>query len=127
MIDRKAVFADVPILAGFLATLLEDADVSSREAGDMTAGDTIWNCPESTFTRAADICRAFLAAEGVADMLDGRDDDAGGDLYLTCAGHGAGFWDGDWEPHGDALTDAARDVRRGLESYVGDDGHVYIY
>jgi hypothetical protein len=30
---------------------------------------------------------------------------AGHDFWLTRAGHGGGFWDGDWpEPHGDRLT-----------------------
>ena len=28
----------------------------------------------------------------------------GHDLWLTSAGHGAGFWDGDWDMDGDALT-----------------------
>jgi hypothetical protein len=30
---------------------------------------------------------------------------AGHDLYLTQAGHGAGFWDGGWPAYGDRLTE----------------------
>jgi len=32
----------------------------------------------------------------------------GSDLYLTAVGHGAGFWDGDWDPIGDELTAIAK-------------------
>lgn len=32
---------------------------------------------------------------------------AGQDFWLTRNGHGAGFWDGDWE-HGDELTEASK-------------------
>jgi len=35
---------------------------------------------------------------------DDLDSAFGGDLYLTAVGHGAGFWDGDWDPIGDELT-----------------------
>ncbi len=49
----------------------------------------------------------------------------GHDLWLTINGHGAGFWDGDWE---------GKDVKKvtewcegkSMETYVGDDGYVYI-
>jgi hypothetical protein len=124
MTHRKDTLRAVPILAGFLATLLEDAELTAIDAGEDTAGDSIYDCPEATFNAAADICRRFLAVPGVAEMTEYLD--AGPDLYLTCAGHGAGFWDGDWEPHGEALTKAAHSVCRNLEAYVGDDGSVYI-
>lgn len=132
MIDRTAVMIEIPILSGFLATLLQDAD---RARDD---DNTIWDCPDETFQIAAGIFRGFLAAPGICEILDdlagdhwrlpsNRGDEAvGGDLYLTCNGHGAGFWDGDWEPHGEALTDAAHGAARYLDSYVGDDGRVYI-
>jgi hypothetical protein len=133
MTHRKQTLRDVPILAGFLATLLEDARLSAIEseceAGNLVAyvpgaGDTVYSCPDETFEMAAEICRAFLDVPGVAEMIEYLD--AGPDLYLTCAGHGAGFWDGDWEPHGDALTEAALAACGRIETYVGDDGHVYF-
>lgn len=158
MTNRTEAFRTIPILSGFLATLLGD---SSGDDSMPEHHDTIYTCPDSTFTAAADICRRFLSAESVAEMLTDvcgphwslpsrRDADViGGDLYLTVAGHGAGFWDGDWEPHGDALTEAAHEANKAaalagseesapgwvlnraadmftLETYVGDDGHVYI-
>jgi hypothetical protein len=49
-------------------------------------------------------CVAFYAHyELWADGDDGR---AGHDFWLTRNGHGAGFWDGDYE-NGDELTDLA--------------------
>jgi hypothetical protein len=132
--ERRLMFRYVPILGGFLSTLLQDAENRERDETSHTGipyeAGTIYDCPDSTFNAAADICRQFLAAPGVADMLGENDwsgmwNAAGSDLYLTVAGHGAGFWDGDW-PHGDPLTEAAHGVARWLETYVGDDGRVYI-
>lgn len=65
-------------------------------------------------TALADVT-AFLAVPGVAEILERYDDaeDIGRNLYLTANGHGAGFWDGDYEAEagdGDALTKAARNV-----------------
>lgn len=34
----------------------------------------------------------------------------GHDLYLTVAGHGAGFWDGDYDEYGDILTESCKGV-----------------
>ena len=130
MMNRTKTLSAVPILAGFLGTLLQDADMSARDSGERGSDDTIYDCPDATFEAAADICRRFLAVDGVADWLADWlycvPDNIGSDLYLTVAGHGAGFWDGDWEPHGEALTGAAQSVARWLEVYVGNDGHVYI-
>lgn len=56
---------------------------------------------------------------------DDHDREAGGDFYLTRNGHGAGFWDGDYE-HGDELTDAAKVYStQGLQP--GSDGKLYTH
>ena len=47
------------------------------------------------------------------------------DFILTRNGHGAGFWDGDWE-HGDELTALAQRFAE-IEPYVGDDGLIYLF
>lgn len=55
--------------------------------------------------------------------------DVGHDLWLTAAGHGAGFWDGDWDQYGDQLTNIAKKVAGSFEfssPYVGDDGYIYV-
>jgi hypothetical protein len=50
---------------------------------------------------------------------------AGHDFWLTRNGHGAGFWDGDWEESaGKKLTEAAHAFGE-CNLYVGDDGKVY--
>lgn len=51
------------------------------------------------------------------------DEMAGHDFLLTRNGHGAGFWDGDYE-NGDELTAAAKKYKQ-LELYIGDDGLIY--
>lgn len=57
-------------------------------------------------------------------------DGFGNDLWLTSAGHGAGFWDGDWEMDGDALTELVKkSPLRNNEfegPYLGDDGLIYF-
>lgn len=50
---------------------------------------------------------------------------AGHDFWLTRNGHGAGFWDGDWdEPFDDQLTAAAKRFGE-CNLYVGDNGKIY--
>ena len=50
---------------------------------------------------------------------------AGHDFWLTRCGHGAGFWDGDWPEHGDALTAISKQFGN-LDPYLGDDGQIYF-
>lgn len=62
--------------------------------------------------------KAFLAeAESIIDSTEctrgsgeyTKWEQAGHDLWLTAARHGAGFWDGDWpEEDGDKLTELAK-------------------
>lgn len=49
---------------------------------------------------------------------------AGHDFWLTRNGHGAGFWDGDWPIHGEALTLASKAFSE-VYLYVGDDGKIH--
>ena len=77
--------------------------------------------PECLAQAQAD-CAAFQAQAGdmIADDLGG----AGHDFWLTRNGHGAGFWDGDWGAHGDALTALAESFGT-VDLYVGDDNRIY--
>lgn len=51
---------------------------------------------------------------------------AGHDFWLTRNGHGAGFWDGDWEePAASILTQYSK-AQGEVSLYVGDDGEIYI-
>lgn len=76
--------------------------------------------------QAAKLCLRFLSA--ASDVLTEDDDprQAGIDFWLTQAGHGAGFWDGDWGDRGDRLTELAKSVCRDLTVYTGDDHLLYL-
>lgn len=52
---------------------------------------------------------------------------AGHDFALTRNGHGAGFWDGDWQEPAATTLDKASKAAGELSLYVGDDGLVYGY
>jgi hypothetical protein len=54
----------------------------------------------------------------------GRWELAGHDFWLTSAGHGAGFGDGNFPKHDDELYEAAESYP-GFELYVGSDGVIY--
>jgi hypothetical protein len=89
--------------------------------------------PETLATMQAD-CARFQTeqAEWLAEdhrTYDGRnytvEESAGHDFWLTRCGHGAGFWDGNWnEPAATKLTDAARAFGE-VDLYVGDNRKVY--
>lgn len=56
-------------------------------------------------------------------LLDGHDDEqVAHDFWLTRNGHGAGFWDGDYE-HGDELTKLAK-AYGSVDLYEAGDGKV---
>jgi hypothetical protein len=53
------------------------------------------------------------------------EESAGHDFWLTRCGHGAGFWDGDWEePAATKLTEASKEFGN-VDLYIGDDGLIY--
>lgn len=50
---------------------------------------------------------------------------AGHDFWLTRNGHGAGFWDGDWEEPYASHMDKISKLAGEAEVYIGDDGLLY--
>ena len=60
------------------------------------------------------------------DLLDGEDETTvAHDFWLTRNGHGAGFWDGDYEEEkGKALSKLAEKFGE-VYLYIGDDGKIY--
>lgn len=144
--ERNAVFQASPMVRGFLATLLEDlqhseSDEACTEGREARDTGTIYTCPDSTFRAVVADCESFVAA--LARDGHGRNaldlaldyapngyslEQAGSDLYLERAGHGAGFRDrglgraGAWLSDG---VDSAFGVAN-LEAYLGDDGQAYI-
>ena len=113
-LDADSVFSH------FWATALEDAQhrendealEEGREPLEIT-GDPVNGYAESYKAAVVAICRAAeklmegqnpntfprVCPEGDLDAIFGSD------LFMTCMGRGVGFWDGDWNPIGDELTD----------------------
>jgi hypothetical protein len=94
----------------------------------------IYDLAPETAQQMMDDCVKFQSEN--ADLLEnayeatGNDEEqAGHDLWLTRAGHGAGFWDGDWDAaydYGTPLTEAAEAMGQVEGIYVGDDGMLYV-
>jgi hypothetical protein len=90
-----------------------------------------------TLARIIKDCAEFQESEAWLKMREGLGDDndapetpddeqAGRDFWYTRNGHGCGYWDGDWpEPYATELTAAAKQFRS-VDSYLGDDGLVYL-
>ncbi|NEP51371.1 MAG: hypothetical protein F6K65_22260 [Moorea sp. SIO3C2] len=74
-------------------------------------------------------------AIAILDTLDDHErrslpeDHLGHDFWLTRNGHGAGFWDGDWDNEfiemGDRLTNLSKQYPA-VDIYEGDDGLLYV-
>jgi len=107
------------ILEGYLETAIW-ADLRDKN------GEPIDACTheidgESVETAEKDITKFIDLAKDLCNF----DERAGHDFWLTRNGHGAGFWDGDYE-HGDKLTEIIHSNFRGTYIYKGDDGVIYI-
>ena len=85
--------------------------------------------PECLAAMIAD-CAKFQEenADDLATWEDGRytaEEMGGHDFWLTRNGHGAGFWDGDWEEAvGERLTKASEAFGQ-VDLYLGDDKKIY--
>ncbi len=72
-------------------------------------------------------CRSFWRRYGCyIEATDMSPEQAGDDFWLTRNGHGAGFWDGDWDhtPYAEMLTKGS-EAYGPFETYAGDDGLIY--
>lgn len=84
---------------------------------------SISDISKETLSKLKTIANSFY--QEAYEMIKNDVDQAGHDFWLTQNGHGAGFWDGDWKEHGDALTVLAKKHKE-VDLYVGDDGKLYI-
>jgi len=109
--------------AYIVAALWSTTDESTPEGGDFLdenyGPDDL--TPETVAQMEAD-CASFRAEN--AQDIEGREEQAGHDFWLTRCGHGAGFFDGDWPEAGDRLTEACQKYPE-VNLYVGDDGLIY--
>ncbi len=116
-----------PLPDPFVASYIETALWLSNDSPDEYAESKYWvveNVAPPTLARLIADAEAFQRAHA-ADLAAGTAKQGGYDLWLTRAGAGSGFWDGDWpEPQATRLTDAAMALGP-FELYRGDDGKVY--
>lgn len=119
-------FTDATVTAATEAYLATAAWSSSDEEGrnldDIEGAE--WS--PAAEAKAREVVEAFLADAADAVVASGLPAQAiGHNLWLTAAGHGAGFWDlglpGDL---GRRLTKVAKTYP--MEAYVGDDGALHI-
>src|SRR5208282_3534599 len=105
------------------AALWSSTDESTPEGGDFLdenyGPDDL--APETLEQMKAD-CARFLAEN--AHDIEGQEDQAGHDFWLTRNHHGCGYWDGDWPEAGDRLTETCKKYHE-VNLYIGDDGLIY--
>lgn len=119
---------DPDFLDGYItAALWSSTDDDGKPLDSNYQADDL--APE-TLAAMTDDCRRFLAECGqlivgksVGESKYSDMELVGHDFWLTRNGHGAGFWDGDWET-GDELTAACKGFPE-VCLYVGDDGKIY--
>lgn len=123
-----------------IAMLWSSTDESDESGGlPMDQNYDASDIAPATMAEIEKICRAFLEQVGhlitdenyIGHASEGALQQAGHDLWLTSAGHGAGFWDGDWASDADRnvgrpMTDAAK-AQAQEGPYIGDDGMIYLY
>jgi len=113
-----------------------DANYSAEDIALETPAQIAADCARFQAENAEDISSGCnRSSEEFTDT-----ERAGHDFWLTRNGHGAGFWDGDWQGNevsravkcgpftvdnaGDRLT-AASKVFGQTDLYIGDDGKIY--
>lgn len=114
----------------YLETMLwSSTDESTPQGGDpLDKNYSISDISEETKEKTKkDIESFYQKAESAGVDLTKYDDESiGHDFFLTRCGHGAGFWDGDYEDNdGKLLTDVSKHFGE-VNPYVGDDGKIYI-
>jgi hypothetical protein len=106
------------VLGGYI----EAAHFFNTEEGDERGTGL---APSAWIQAARTVLRFLSLAEGLLLPSDSPRK-VGVDLWLTQDGHGAGFWDGDYDDRGDHLTRITHSLGRDIDIYTGDDGLVYF-
>ena len=83
------------------------------------------NIDQQSADMLLDLCKEFIGKAGNDAILENNYSQAGHDFWLTIAGHGAGFWDGDWPINGDTLTELCENMVRWAE-VENDSESVYV-
>lgn len=110
------------------AMLWAETDNADETGGEPLDTNYDWeDLTQGSKNRIKADCERFLATEGVVQAIrDGDNRGPQGSGPFEMAGHGAGFWDGDWpEPHGTTLDKAARTFAQ-CDVIVADDGTLEV-
>ena len=111
------------VLNQYLATALWSS--TDDDGGNLDDDKEVGDIDKSSVRKSKKDLDKFFKMAG--DLLDGEDETTvAHDFWLTRNGHGAGFWDGDYEKEkGKALTKIAEKFKE-VYAYIGDDGKVYL-
>lgn len=99
------------VINGFLeAALFAGYDENMKPLNE---GFTIYDFHIDSIVKANSILEKFVNAivekginlETILDETGNDFQNFGIDIFFTITGQGSGFWDGDWEPYGDQLTE----------------------
>ena len=116
------------------AILFAESDNSDEQGGEpLELNYDPTDFSAEALTRIKKDCDAFQQQAGLDQIQIGSTPDsssvetrAGHDFWFTRAGHGTGFWDGDWpEPEATRLTELSEKFGN-VDVYVGDDGQLEL-
>lgn len=119
--DSKAKDFDI-----FFHSYLETALWSSTDGEDkhLDQNYDFKDIDRESYTHLKDEAQKFF--NETYDMISSDLKKAGHDFWLTRNGHGAGFWDGDWDDEvGKKLTQVSKKYKE-IDLYVGDDDKIYV-
>jgi hypothetical protein len=127
--SRSQTLSDIDLFTNaYIASALWSSNDEDGEPLDAKYGPD--DVGKETLRAMREDCEDFVKRYGnlIADSDPPRENGrwvaAGNDFWLNRNGHGAGFWDGDWEKHGDELDKASKSYGE-FTLYVGDDGKVH--
>lgn len=116
------------IESGYVEAMLWTSQDENDVNLDMNYSDE--DISKALLSRISEDCRAFIekASEALRNenpAFDLDTEQVGHDFWLTRNGHGAGFWDGDYERNiGEILTKIAQGFGN-HNIYVEEDGKIY--
>jgi hypothetical protein len=123
--DQAREFARLDAFTQGYVEALFFTNCSSSDDGDL-AGKGFMDLASESLELIVGECAAFQATANVAELIEGREIEAGRDFWFTRCGHGCGFWDGDWpKAVGGFLTFHAMHAGN-RDVYLGDDKKVYL-
>lgn len=111
---------------GFYSTILW-AELD-RAGKPLDANFTIEDIAPESKELLDNLCIEFLDKADKLGLEIGLETDYrtyGHDFWLTIAGHGCGYWDGDYPIDGDKLTELCEQWYCTMSFYIGDDGLIY--